>query len=833
MPSSKKRSLPQAQLDGRSPKTPRRTTRSTRASTAAQSPTPSPNEPDPALFPDFRRSRGTARTTELQVFASDCATSNATQSLTPPTSLSNRTNSSEATSSSPPIPLSKFDWAPRSSVKIKRTGFNTSTGAQSGLSKGGKWAGVLGQVSNLYHYARIPDNQVRLLLIKPGAFEDQINASLLVVDDDQLGSDDFPYAALSYNWGNSENLNTIIIQDDPRSRPIKSITKVVDAVRAFHEKMLKVKPNLYEALRHLRKEDKMVAMWVDALCINQFDKNEKEEQVSKMAVIYRKAYNVNIWLGSDNPDNPVSDRAMSFIPKVINLDIQLQETLLTGERHIEDWASLYELLKWSWFSRRWVIQELALAQEASVHCGKRVIRWEDFQTAISIFDRKFKTLKPRLMAHYESAKFRRSHLANDSALEIEQLGAKQLVDMTSRLFRRRYDGSYESTQGLESLVCSLSGFDTSDPRDTINAFRSISKEAHRPTQGSQPPPPMPNYGIDLFEIYRDFVKWVIHTKASVDILCRHWALKERTELGPTTPRLVQLPSWILFVEDSAWGKGEDLFRGRKAGDSFVGLPGSNIYNASGTGKQYKQAQVFFPPSPVGPLSPRMPGRTATASASSTQVTHDMSLKVTGVMIGTVSFRTDPFPDGVITRNCLEGLGWSFNKDATEIKDVPNQLWQTLVADRDEEGNRPCTWYKTACQACLAYETTNGHINIGNILRQNTVIDGEEPAVHQYLRRVRAVTWNRSFMKAEPFRNAASQDGYADHGQLVGFGPPKTEKGDILVIFYGCSVPVVLRPLVSESGELDGYHFVGEAYIYGKMDGEAFEDDYNEEIFRLL
>jgi hypothetical protein len=438
------------------------------------------------------------------------------------------------------------------------------------------------------------------------------------------------------------------------------------------------------------------------------------------------------------------------------------------------------------------------------------------------------------MAHHGSARIESSHLDDDSALEIEQLGAKLLVDMTSTLFRKRLDGSLESTKGLESLVCSLSGFDTSDPRDTINAFRSISKEAHRTEsriRGAQPPP-VPNYGKDLFEVYRDFVKWVAETTGSLDIICRHWALKERKELTPTTPRLVELPSWILFVEDSAWGKGEDLFRGRKAGDSFVGLPDSNNYHASGRGKSYEPAQVTFPRSPVSRLTPRKGSRAGNLSTAPAQYIHDMSLSVKGVVIGTVSFRTDPFPDGVITRDCLEGLGWSFDKYATEIDDVPDQLWQTLVADRGPKEERTPPWYKTACQHCPTYQTNNGHINIGNILRHN-VQDRRQGIVNDYLHRVRAVTWNRSFIKGDPVCDAASQKCGTPHGQLVGFGPPKTAMGDILAIMYGCSVPVVLRPMLSESGEPHGYHFVGEAYIYGKMDGEAFEEHNQTKTFKLL
>jgi hypothetical protein len=212
--------------------------------------------------------------------------------------------------------------------------------------------------------------------------------------------------------------------------------------------------------------------------------------------------------------------------------------------------------------------------------------------------------------------------------------------------------------------------------------------------------------------------------------------------------------------------------------------------------------------------------------------HDMSLSVKGVVIGTVSFRTNPFPDGVITRDCLEGLGWSFNQYATEIEDVPDQLWQTLVADRGPKGEPAFPWYETACQHCLTFQTNNGHINIGSILRHH-VQDSQHHIVHSYLRRVRAVTWNRSFIKGDPLFRAASQECGADHEQLVSFGPPKTAMGDIVAILYGCSVPIVLRPMLSELGELQDYRFVGEAYIYGKMDGEAIEEQHQTKTFKLL
>jgi hypothetical protein len=54
-----------------------------------------------------------------------------------------------------------------------------------------------------------------------------------------------------------------------------------------------------------------------------------------------------------------------------------------------------------------------------------------------------------------------------------------------------------------------------------------------------------------------------------------------------------------------------------------------------------------------------------------------------------------------------------------------------------------------------------------------------------------------------------------------------------VILYGCSVPVILRPLQSDSREVESYSFVGEAYVYGKMDGEVFEEPHEEMTFKLV
>jgi hypothetical protein len=468
---------------------------------------------------------------------------------------------------------------------------------------------------------------------------------------------------------------------------------------------------------------------------------------------------------------------------------------------------------------------LALAKDATVHCGSHTIHWRDFQDAIAIFARDFDTLRPKLQKYFKSSEIKRGNLSLASAFEINQLGAKLLVDTTASLFRKGPDNSYESTMDLETLVCALSNFDTSDPRDTINAFLNISKEMNSANSANSDDPykvPMPDYSKDLFQVYRDFVKWVITTSKRLDIICRYWALPERQTKAPTTPRLVELPTWIKSVDDSAFGRGEEVFDGRRAGDSFVGLPGSYQYHASGTGWRQRFPEVEFPDDD-NTLADQ--SRNEHLALSNGSANYDMSILVTGVAIGEVSFRNQPFADSVIPKDCLEKLGWSFNWHAPAIDSVPDQLWQTLVADRGPNGTPKPPFYRRACQHCLVNLTRNGHINIATLLHESSGYTKD------YLERVRAVTWDRSFIEGCLLGKRKSQNAACD--KLVGLGPSKTKEGDIIAILYGCSVPVILRPVHGDSATTRSYEFLGEAYIYGKMDGEAIDDGFEEQKFRLI
>jgi len=686
----------------------------------------------------------------------------------------------------------------------------------------GKWQKAVKKLQDAYKYSRIEADEVRLLVIKPGPESDEINAVLQVVSDYDLGVGEYDYEALSYHWGEGDTNHSIIIQEDWSAKTIKTLDELVlskMAQEGSRMSRLYVRPNLHSALKRLRHTDTPVVLWVDALCINQQDDKEKSMQVQKMNEIYRKAYNVCIWLGTEDP-HLHSSKAMSFIKELI--DLKKLPKLLADDKYIHQWASLFQLLKWSWFSRRWVIQELALAQEATVHCGQSMVHWDDFRDAIGIFHRYFKSLQPRLQE---------SKLVGSQISDLEPLGAKLLVEMTSELFRRRPNGKHEATMGLEKLVSQLASFSTSDPRDTINCLRNISKELN--STRKLPLPPAPDYKQDLFQVYQSFLQWTIIDSKSMDIICRHWALREKDDewdKGPTAaPRLVKLPSWILTAEEGSYGAGEAVFRGRKAGDSFVGLPGEGSYCASGRSEpKVKFGDYIAEP----PLASDATGIPVSMSAFD-MAESGMSLTAHGFLIGVVDWTSDPIPDGVIPQRGIEKLGWTHEERSLAAPAAPDQLCRTLVAGRGHNGKGVPTYYSRACLFCLLNETPNGHINTKELLEADD-IKGQQSIVQDYLERVRAVTWNRVILqgRSDSERPDSPVSASPGTGELVGLGPPRTLVHDVIAILFGCSVPVILRPYRREPSLPPVYEFIGEAYIYGKMDGEAMYEGHQECEFVL-
>ena len=130
----------------------------------------------------------------------------------------------------------------------------------------------MADTSELYNEVRLqtPDS-IRVLEILPGRHAKPVSVVLRAV----CLNTSPQYEALSYTWGAVSDKN----------------------VRIQERYDILVTDNLYHALLRLRHKSQIRTMWVDAICINQSDVEERSRQVAMMGRICREATCVNAWLG--------------------------------------------------------------------------------------------------------------------------------------------------------------------------------------------------------------------------------------------------------------------------------------------------------------------------------------------------------------------------------------------------------------------------------------------------------------------------------------------------------------------------------------------------------
>ncbi|KAE9376548.1 hypothetical protein N431DRAFT_529685 [Stipitochalara longipes BDJ] len=621
----------------------------------------------------------------------------------------------------------------------------------------------------------------------------------------------YPYWALSYWWGDDKPSHQITMYRDT------GVREGLQKFTPFHfAGSFYVRNNLASALKHFRQKDRDVDLWVDALCIDQEhgDRNgEKAAQVARMNEIYSEAENVCVWLG---PGKPESKETFEFLRNI--LDLKFLDDQINTKANPEKWMLVINLMKNKWFSRRWVIQELALAKTATVHWGGADISWPNFADAIALFMTKHDRITEILGKPGSFMAFQ-NPTEHVGALDPRALGANTLVNATTNLFRRAEDGEiHQRLLTLEVLVSSLFlPFEASEPKDTIYAVLSLAKDTSPRIDPTQTPSwrikprylPIdvrvsPDYDKTLTDVYADFMEYCIENSKSLDILCRHWApLPKPMKLTPSQHFDIlkaghkaeeeKLPTWIPTVDGHAYGGPLGVLSGRKNGDSLVGglerLNQQN-YNAS----EDLQPYVKF-------------GKCKGFEGTRKRNKFDGKLYVKGFRVDVIGEKlTGRVSHGVIPAEAFEYGGWISRPDDEVVPDhVPDQLWRTLVADRGPNATNAPTWYRRACLECLMHTNPNGDFNT----QQFQNLPDTPVTMKSFLERVRGVIWCRKF-----FLTA----GRVRHKPYFGLAPPGTREGDLICILFGCSVPVILRKIPNNGKGL--YNFIGECYVHGIMDGEA-------------
>jgi hypothetical protein len=249
-----------------------------------------------------------------------------------------------------------------------------------------------------------------------------------------------PYDALSYTWGSTEKAATITVNGST----------------------MHITLNLFVALQHLRFEDKDRILWIDAICINQDDKQEQGHQVQQMSEIYKEAEQVIIWLGQGTKE---TDFIMDFIKELhennvrVEGDWKLSARLWIyrrsviqprlGDINIDQTARWREgmefILRQPWFRRIWILQEIANAQVATVLCGRRSVSARAFAQVPSLIG-----LQP-------------------------ETHCQAVLDIMPGLSRK--ESWWGQNRNLHTLLVKFRNSEATDERDIIYALLGISSDA--------------------------------------------------------------------------------------------------------------------------------------------------------------------------------------------------------------------------------------------------------------------------------------------------------------------------------------------------------------------
>ncbi|KAI9787650.1 MAG: hypothetical protein M1839_000181 [Geoglossum umbratile] len=661
-----------------------------------------------------------------------------------------------------------------------------------------------------YEYERLsnPRRSIRLLNLFSSSPENpQIECELVVKDLDQNNMIDTEYEALSWCWGTAKQTSFINIRKDGRLY-IKDVS-----------------PDLVAALKTLRHPRQDRYLWIDEVCVNQKNYPEKNHQVEMMSVIYGEAESVCIWLGEGDKS---SWMAFKFIRDEV-LQLQNFDELCESERASSKWGALLDLMQRPWFSRRWVVQEIALAQDAMLYCGADRIPWKDFAVAVELF------------VEVETATHRLSEVMKKDPQfyhvpgwfeYVSALGASLLVEATGKLFRdykvkdppnrllpgrrgalpnnsrnprlahraginNRQDSSYSNGSdntrrdlprrqpllSLEYLVSSLSVFEATVEHDTIYALLAIAKDTT--------PCAVDETGLLIDQTQTALERFtqrkrykVAYEQPYVDV-CKDFVQFCISQSDPTRALDIICRPWA--PEDKnvrgRYRDTEPVARDSMPLPSWIpqlsGAPYA-MYSHAGIhtlkmGRKNADMLVGLPSSLQRNYNAaETKGVDRKASRFRKRIrnkrNNHYSMYVKGFILDTVAEVFPASQGGAIPQEWIDAVEWP----GAPYSDPPDVFWRTLVADRGRDGRNPPVYYSRACQESFL----KGGLSSGCVSTSDLINNERCSVIAQFCRRVQAVIWNRCLIKTQS-------------GNL-GLASKNVQKGDSVCILYGCSVPVILR-----------------------------------------
>ncbi|KAH7370371.1 heterokaryon incompatibility protein-domain-containing protein [Rhexocercosporidium sp. MPI-PUGE-AT-0058] len=646
--------------------------------------------------------------------------------------------------------------------------------------------------------------EIRLITIHEGDGP-ELRCSLASVPLDEAPS----YEALSYVWGDPKITQEIILDG-----------------KSFH-----VTTNLARALRHFRDNKKPRKLWIDAICIDQRNAEERSSQILLMRDIFQRASKVVVWLG----DSTLASRAAFSLVRAVDfgdgtfwnkkenqgpvsfsqnaLD-ELQILLNRRSSLVGLQGIISDIASRPWWTRVWVIQEAAVARSIVVRCGDDEMSWWLFSNVLSAIAR----LAPDL-----SGPLTESLILFRKRLSIH-------MHMSSR-----------SLRSLEDLVANTRIMVATDPKDMVYALLGLAGNVGDP---SSHPVCLPDYSAatSVLDVYRDFVAHCI-SQGSLDIICMR---RNYDRLDGTWPSWV--PDWSLSGISSSTAQGSSsTYHGFDMieGGSLINKPLQMKYRGLSKAKQDPKVTPWQASRNTLPVT-QIAKSPATLTAKGIYIDRIQDLGEAPTFRDRRLLVCDFSPwERLMMRHFGEGpeqhmfhildqchkicLSKAFILQETRNKMIKS-MYKLLVLRLPMERIRGRVY---------ARRLSNGRWRHGKYIARGYTIAqaytrtlfldrvlGYPRKSNEGVRYLANQTW-KSAVKLGLSRKLAGGLNVLRanvlHRQLmiskkgyIGLGPVPAKKGDLICVLYGCSVPVLLRKVDEH------YILVGECYVHGLMDGEALD-----------
>lgn len=544
----------------------------------------------------------------------------------------------------------------------------------------------------------------------------------------------------------------------------------------INDQSLAITRSLRSALFHLRRLHEPRTLWVDAICINQGDVIERGNQVSVMGDIYGQTTRTVVWLGSGDED---SKRAFKICEQLAKEAVMLKSNLdpsidnLTFPEYNKNDSCLDNLVDdCPWWRRVWIVQEIILASDALIVCGSNEIDWKVFCQAI---DRLIaaQLTDGVVMGLVEEEPFRwyKSIISMRSLSLTESLGDK-LLDLLIHVRER----------------------EATNPRDKVFSVLGL-MDGKSEAMGI-----IPDYTGSTEEVFRHTAVCILRHSSTLDILgLASMTAKGLPSWAPSWVYEGNIPKPMRFdardnIRLTHASRGTSPRLDHQEQDSVLVLSAHHIDSISDLADHLP---IFDTKSGWEDIPD--PDEDAGAMEWFRSAFADIG-QASGHMLA-------------ITNRLRTFVSWENFVGSSQDQEVP--YWQTISAG--------CGLDDSAAMETLYREWRVSLSPIRNLVRWHV----DRVTTNSMFKSLGFVgylksTWNSypEFGMLVEAQAAGRRLARTTKGSLC-LVPAETEQSDSIILAKGGRVPLVIRRLKCEEKPAESWTLVGECYVHGTMNGEAF------------